>query len=170
MKHEVWKILSFELFPTHTWIRPIKILFKAEDTEIDTTKTSTTGSSSSNHSQKVTSENQTLSKAERNKENGREIDGIIDRWNKMSSKSSGAKSMTSSITIPMSNSGQESTDRTRRSFVHATAYILVMMQPWKFAYLWFRWFIGDFIKWLVSFVRQFWWRNRSRYYICNQGW
>ena len=85
---------------------------------IDTTKTSTTESSSSDESKKVTSQNQTLSKAERNKENGREIDGIIDRWNKMSSKSSGAKSMTSSITIPMSNSGKESSDC--RSFVHAT--------------------------------------------------
>ena len=87
---------------------------------IDTTKTSTTGSSSSDESKKVTSQNQTLSKAERNKENGREIDGIIDRWNKMSSKSSGAKSMTSSITIPMSNSGKESSDLSCQSVGHAT--------------------------------------------------
>ena len=83
---------------------------------IQSSRTSTKRSSGSDQSQSVSSQSRPLSKAQRNKESAREIDGIIDRWNQMSGKSSAARSMTSSMTIPMSNSGDSSVTLSNDSF------------------------------------------------------
>lgn len=83
---------------------------------IQSSRTSTKRSSGSDQSQSVSSQSRPFSKAERNKESAREIDGIIDRWNQMSGKSSAARSMTSSMTIPMCNSGDSSVTLSNDSF------------------------------------------------------
>lgn len=83
---------------------------------IQSSRISTKRSSGSDQSQSVSSQSRPLSKAERNKESAREIDGIIDRWNQMSGKSSAARSMTSSMTIPMCNSGDSSVTLSNDSF------------------------------------------------------
>ena len=83
---------------------------------IQSSRTSTKRSNGSDQSQSASSQSRSVSKAERNKESAREIDGIIDRWNQMSGKSSAARSMTSSMTIPMINSGDSSVTLSNDSF------------------------------------------------------
>ena len=83
---------------------------------IQSSRTSTKRSSGSDQSQSVSSQSRPLSKAQRNKESAREIDGIIDRWNQMSGKSSAARSMTSSMTVPMGNSDDSSATLSNDSY------------------------------------------------------